>query len=169
VCPETNGNAHTMAKDTTDHVPEGYDPDSEVARYFGVHVKSLKRWDKRPELNFPKAIEILGRKYRSRREYHEFAPCRCSTRKQANLKEKNPGSKKLRREGVTNMSDLVHQTNKCKPAAIDAAELIRAKRSSSAHFKHLLERYRKRGVTTTEIIAAMAASPLLIDAIGRGR
>jgi hypothetical protein len=73
VCPETSGNTHTMTKDTTDHVPEGFDPDSEVARYFGVHVKSLKRWDKRPDLGFPKAIEILGRKYRSRREYREFA------------------------------------------------------------------------------------------------
>jgi hypothetical protein len=67
------------------------------------------------------------------------------------------------------MEDLVHQTNERKPAAIDAAELIRAKRLSPTHFKHLLERYRKRGVTTAEIIAAMAASPLLIDALGRGK
>jgi len=54
-------------------VPEGYDPDSVVARFFGVHVKSIKRWDRRPGLGFPGAIEVNGRKYRNRREYHEFA------------------------------------------------------------------------------------------------
>jgi len=54
-------------------VPEGYDPDRVVAEFFGVHVKSIKRWDRRPELGFPAAIEVNGRKYRNRREYHEFA------------------------------------------------------------------------------------------------
>jgi hypothetical protein len=54
-------------------VPEGYDPDSTVARFFGVHVKTIKRWDRRPELGFPSAIRVNDRSYRSRREYHEFA------------------------------------------------------------------------------------------------
>ncbi|PWT93561.1 MAG: hypothetical protein C5B56_00560 [Proteobacteria bacterium] len=54
-------------------VPEGYDPDSKVARFFGVHVKTIARWDHRPELNFPAAIRVNDRKYRSRREYHDFA------------------------------------------------------------------------------------------------
>ena len=54
-------------------VPEGYDPDRVVAEFFGVHVKSIKRWDRRPELGFPPPIDVNGRKYRNRREYHEFA------------------------------------------------------------------------------------------------
>jgi hypothetical protein len=54
-------------------VPKGFDPDATVARFFGVHVKSLKRWDERPELGFPRPVKILGRNYRSRAEYREFA------------------------------------------------------------------------------------------------
>jgi len=56
-----------------ENVPEGYDPDSVVAKFFGVHVKTIKRWDRRPELNFPAGIRVNDRVYRSRREYHEFA------------------------------------------------------------------------------------------------
>jgi len=54
-------------------VPEGYDPDSVVARFFGVHPKSIKRWDRRPGLGFPPPINVNGRNYRNRREYREFA------------------------------------------------------------------------------------------------
>jgi predicted DNA-binding transcriptional regulator AlpA len=51
---------------------DGVDPDSTVAKLLGVHVKSLPRWDKKPELNFPKPIYINGRKYRRRSEIKEF-------------------------------------------------------------------------------------------------
>jgi hypothetical protein len=50
-----------------------YGADSEVARFFGIHPKSLKRWDARPELKFPAAIRVNGRKYRRWADVHEFA------------------------------------------------------------------------------------------------
>jgi hypothetical protein len=52
---------------------------------------------------------------------------------------------------------------------IDAAELARAMRSSATSFRALVRRYRSRGITDREIVAAMAASPHIIDALGRGR
>jgi hypothetical protein len=52
---------------------------------------------------------------------------------------------------------------------IDTAELARTKRSSPGRFKALLHQYRRRGITDREIAAAMAASPHIIDALGRGR
>lgn len=66
------------------------------------------------------------------------------------------------------MQDLIHHTNECKPA-IDVAKLARALRSSSASFRALVREYRSHGITERDIVAAMAASPLLIDAIGRGQ
>jgi hypothetical protein len=48
------------------------DPDSKVAKQLGIHIKSLPRWDARPELGFPPPIYINGRKYRRRREVQEF-------------------------------------------------------------------------------------------------
>ena len=51
---------------------------------------------------------------------------------------------------------------------IDAAELARTKRSSPRRFEALLRNYRRRGITDREIVAAMAASPHIIDALGRG-
>jgi hypothetical protein len=51
---------------------------------------------------------------------------------------------------------------------IDAAELARTKRSSPRRFEALLRNYRRRGITDREIVAAMAASPGIIDALGRG-
>jgi hypothetical protein len=50
-----------------------YGADSDVARFFGIHPKSLRRWDARPELNFPAPIRVNGRKYRRWTEVHEFA------------------------------------------------------------------------------------------------
>jgi hypothetical protein len=52
---------------------------------------------------------------------------------------------------------------------IDAAGLARTKRSSPRRFEALLRQYRRRGITDREIVAAMAASPHIIDALGRGR
>jgi hypothetical protein len=68
------------------------------------------------------------------------------------------------------MSEIINNPNECKPVAVDAsdaAELIRARQSSPALLKKLLEFHRKRGVTTAEIVAAMAASPVLVNPIGR--
>jgi len=69
------------------------------------------------------------------------------------------------------MTEILDTTEACKPAldASDAAELIRARRASPQQLKKLLKFHRDRGVSDREIIAAMAASPVLVDAIGRGR
>lgn len=58
--------------DTTTLDDDAVDPDAKVAKQLGIHIKSLIRWDKRPELNFPPPLVINGRKYRRRREIQEF-------------------------------------------------------------------------------------------------
>jgi len=52
---------------------------------------------------------------------------------------------------------------------IDAAALISAMRSSPSRLENLLWRYRCAGFSDREIVAAMAASPRLINPIGKGR
>jgi hypothetical protein len=49
---------------STQDAPSGLAPDSVIARHFNIHRKSLVRWDRRPQLGFPPAIKINGRKYR---------------------------------------------------------------------------------------------------------
>jgi predicted DNA-binding transcriptional regulator AlpA len=39
-------------------------PDPQVAKSLGRSLRTLARWDKKPELNFPEAVPINGRKYR---------------------------------------------------------------------------------------------------------
>jgi predicted DNA-binding transcriptional regulator AlpA len=39
-------------------------PDPQVAKDVGRTLRTLARWDKDPELNFPKPVVIRGRKYR---------------------------------------------------------------------------------------------------------
>jgi hypothetical protein len=50
---------------------------------------------------------------------------------------------------------------------INVLELIRAKRSSPKRFKALVQFYRSRGITDTEIVTAMISSPLMINSLGR--
>jgi hypothetical protein len=40
-------------------------PDPQVARDLGRGLRTLARWDNHPELGFPRAIRIRGRKYRN--------------------------------------------------------------------------------------------------------
>jgi hypothetical protein len=47
-------------------------PDTAVLREFGVCSMTLSRWSKDPALNFPAAIKIKSRNYRSRRELDVF-------------------------------------------------------------------------------------------------
>jgi hypothetical protein len=47
-------------------------PDTVVLREFGVCSMTLSRWSKDPALNFPAAIKIKSRNYRSRRELEAF-------------------------------------------------------------------------------------------------
>ena len=51
---------------------DGFAPDSAIARYLGIHPKSLPRWDERPELGFPPPVYFNGRKYRPWSEVKEF-------------------------------------------------------------------------------------------------
>jgi hypothetical protein len=52
---------------------------------------------------------------------------------------------------------------------IDAGKLIAAKRRSPRRFRELVEYYRKRGASDTDIVAAMISSPLMVDSLGRRR
>jgi len=57
---------------TPDSAPnDGYAPDSVIARFLGIHPKSLPRWDKRPELGFPPPVYFNGRKFRRWTEIYE--------------------------------------------------------------------------------------------------
>jgi len=39
-------------------------PDPAVARRYGVHPFTLRRWDKNPDLGFPPVIKVNKRSYR---------------------------------------------------------------------------------------------------------
>jgi hypothetical protein len=51
----------------------------------------------------------------------------------------------------------------------DVARLAHAMRTSATRFRKIVGAYRRRGITDREIVAAMAASPNLVDPLGRGR
>ena len=65
------------------------------------------------------------------------------------------------------MSSYTNSPNQSDPI-IDAVALIRAMRSPK-RLEKLLERYRRDGFTDREIVAAMAASPRLVNPLGKGR
>ena len=46
--------------------------DATVCAEFNITKMTLWRWDQSPDLDFPAAIHIEGRKYRSRRMIEEF-------------------------------------------------------------------------------------------------
>ena len=39
-------------------------PDRRAAERYGVHIRTLVRWDKTPGLNFPRPVYLRGRRYR---------------------------------------------------------------------------------------------------------
>jgi hypothetical protein len=45
-------------------IPGGLLPETQAADHINVTPRSLFRWDRRPELGFPKPVVINGRKYR---------------------------------------------------------------------------------------------------------
>ena len=47
-------------------------PDRLVQERYSVTAMTLWRWDRDPQLNFPKAYRIRGRKYRLEPELDEF-------------------------------------------------------------------------------------------------
>ena len=56
----------------SDEQREDLVPDADVWEEFGVTPMTGWRWDRDTELNFPPAIRIKTRKYRSRRQLEEF-------------------------------------------------------------------------------------------------
>jgi hypothetical protein len=56
------------------NLPGNHDlvPDRQVARELGVTGRTIRTWELRPELKFPAAHWINGRKYRKRGEIQEF-------------------------------------------------------------------------------------------------
>jgi hypothetical protein len=53
-------------------VRSGLSSDSQIAKRFKTHIKTIKRWRKRPELGFPRGININGRTYSYDHELDEF-------------------------------------------------------------------------------------------------
>ena len=47
-------------------------PDPQVWKEFGVSSMTLFRWSRNPKLNFPPAVKINGRNFRSRRLIEDF-------------------------------------------------------------------------------------------------
>jgi hypothetical protein len=47
-------------------------PDPQIQREFGVTAMTIWRWDHDPDLNFPPAVKIRKRKFRSRRALETF-------------------------------------------------------------------------------------------------
>jgi hypothetical protein len=39
-------------------------PDRRTAERYGVHIRTLSRWDKTPDLSFPPPVYLRGRRYR---------------------------------------------------------------------------------------------------------
>jgi hypothetical protein len=52
--------------------PDDLIPDSQVARRYGIHIKTVGRWDTYSKLKFPPPVVINGRRYRRRRDLEEF-------------------------------------------------------------------------------------------------
>ena len=55
-----------------DKTPDELVPDPQVLKEFGIVPMTLWRWDRDERLGFPPAINIKGRKYRSRKLIEEF-------------------------------------------------------------------------------------------------
>jgi predicted DNA-binding transcriptional regulator AlpA len=47
-------------------------PDAKVQERYGISSMTLWRWDRDPNLNFPKPTNIRGRKYRVEEELNAF-------------------------------------------------------------------------------------------------
>jgi hypothetical protein len=62
-----------MSSDET--ADDGYDTDSAVAKFLNKHPKTIKRWDKKPELKalgWPDPVYLNGRSHRHRPAVREF-------------------------------------------------------------------------------------------------
>ena len=68
----TTAPVDTAATPPSDTNPDKLIPDPVVCAEFGVTPMTLWRWTRDPELNFPPAIAIRNRNFRSRRQLEAF-------------------------------------------------------------------------------------------------
>jgi hypothetical protein len=47
-------------------------PDPAVAKRYGVHPFTLRRWDENPDLGFPPVIKVNNRRYREIAKLHAW-------------------------------------------------------------------------------------------------
>ena len=47
-------------------------PEAQVALRYGRHITTLSRWDRDPDLGFPKVIIIRNRRYRDEEQLDAF-------------------------------------------------------------------------------------------------
>jgi hypothetical protein len=52
--------------------PDDLLPDLQVAQRYQVTLRTVARWDEDPELDFPKAFRVKGRKYRRVKELESW-------------------------------------------------------------------------------------------------
>jgi hypothetical protein len=57
VAPEFDSGAAIMT------FPNSYQPRKKTAERYGVHVRSIDRWEQNPSMDFPKPLVVNGRKY----------------------------------------------------------------------------------------------------------
>ena len=57
--------------------------DRQVAQRYDVSVRTLERWDLKPELGFPKPIRINGRRYRDLAELEALERAQAKSRAHA--------------------------------------------------------------------------------------
>jgi hypothetical protein len=55
-------------------------PDVFAARILGVHPRTLRRWDEKPEAGFPPPVTILKRRYRRGADFNRFRRAGAVTR-----------------------------------------------------------------------------------------
>ena len=64
-----------------------------TAKRYGVCTRTLDRWDDQPELGFPSAVRINGRKYRDTDQLDAFDAARV---RDSMMERPKPRAKKLR-------------------------------------------------------------------------
>ena len=70
--PTSTASVDAAATPLSDTKPDNLIPDPVVCAEFGVTAMTLWRWTRDSELNFPPAIAIRNRNFRSRRQLEAF-------------------------------------------------------------------------------------------------
>jgi hypothetical protein len=56
--------------------PRALTPDPKIAQLLNICTKTIRRWEADPDLGFPPAIEIKGRRYRDTHKFQDFLAAR---------------------------------------------------------------------------------------------